>query len=81
MTVLSATSPRQHTRDDGDYCLSITIGDDVRYVPYRITDGQVHAIRRPGRYWRGLPNGGSGHDLTEVTLRFGMRPVMVSPDP
>jgi hypothetical protein len=39
-------SPQQYTRDDGDYYLSITIGDDVRYVPYGIYDGQVHAPAR-----------------------------------
>jgi hypothetical protein len=37
-------SPLQYTRDDGEYYLSITIGDDARYVPYRINDRQVHAI-------------------------------------
>jgi hypothetical protein len=36
-------SPQQYTRDDGDYYLTITIGDDVRYVSYRIDDGQIHA--------------------------------------
>jgi hypothetical protein len=37
-------NPLQYTRDNGDYYLSITIGDDVRYVPYRIHDRQVEAI-------------------------------------
>ena len=37
-------SPSQYTRDDGDYVVTITIGDDVRDVSYRITDGQIQAI-------------------------------------
>jgi hypothetical protein len=37
-------SPQQHTSDDGDYVVSITIGDDVRYVSYRIDDGQIHTV-------------------------------------
>jgi hypothetical protein len=33
----------QYTPQDGDYYVSITIGDDVRYVSYRIRDRRVHA--------------------------------------
>jgi hypothetical protein len=36
-------SPERYTRNDGDYHVSITIGDDVRYVSYRIDDRQVYA--------------------------------------
>ena len=35
--------PIQYTTDDGDYYFSITIGSDVRYVPYRIASHQVSA--------------------------------------
>jgi hypothetical protein len=33
----------QYTPHDGDYYVSITIGDDVRYVSYRVRGRQVHA--------------------------------------
>jgi hypothetical protein len=35
--------PLQYTAEDGDYYLSITIGDDVRYVSYRVHDRNIQA--------------------------------------
>jgi hypothetical protein len=35
--------PMQYTPHDGSYYFSITIGEDVRYVSYRIHQRQVHA--------------------------------------
>jgi len=40
----SRIHPLQYTAEDGDYQLSITIGDDVRYVSYRVHDRHVHAL-------------------------------------
>jgi hypothetical protein len=37
-------SPAQYTRDDGDYYLTITVGDDVKYVQYRVDDRGIRAI-------------------------------------
>jgi len=35
--------PLQYTPDNGAYYVSITIGNDVRYVSYQIHDHHVHA--------------------------------------
>ena len=36
-------NPVQYTHEDGDYYLSITIGDDVKYVSYRVHERVAHA--------------------------------------
>jgi hypothetical protein len=42
-TGASRVRPLQYTPADGDYYLSITVGDDVRYVSYRVTDRRIQA--------------------------------------
>ena len=39
----SRVRPLQYTSEDGDYYLSITIGDDVRYVSYRVRQRTISA--------------------------------------
>ena len=42
-TGASRIRPLQYTAENGDYYLTITIGDDVRYVSYRVHDRQIQA--------------------------------------